>query len=226
MDIRGHENEYSLDRDAFAALQGIESAATHATFDSDEEVRRVYYPEVERLLLKRVPGEPYRVIIFDHTIRRPHGDRDAVHRAHVDQTAKAAAERVKLHVPEQDEVERLLSGHARYRIINVWRPINGTVVASPLALAKASTVNQKIDVVPVEHRYPHRVGETMGVRYSGLQKWIYWSGMEDDERLLLECSDSKPGVPGRVPHTAFTDPRTPHGAKGRESIEVRALVLG
>jgi hypothetical protein len=29
-----------------------------------------------------------------------------------------------------------------------------------------------------------------------------------------------------VPHTAFVDPRTPKGAKGRESIEVRALVYG
>ena len=34
------------------------------------------------------------------------------------------------------------------------------------------------------------------------------------------------GAHGRVPHTAFVDPRTPEGAPGRESIEVRALVFG
>ena len=225
-DIRGHESDYSLDRDAFAPLQGIQSSATHATFDNDDEVRRVYYPEVEKLLLEKVPGNPYRVIIFDHTIRRPQGEREPVNRAHADQTAKAAAERVKLHVPEQDEVGRLLAGGGRYRIINVWRPINGTVVSSPLALAQASSVDPKRDLVPVEHRYRHRTGETFSVRYNEGQHWLYWSGMEDDERLLLECSDTKPGVPGRVPHSAFTDPRTPQGAKGRESIEVRALVLG
>lgn len=31
---------------------------------------------------------------------------------------------------------------------------------------------------------------------------------------------------GRVPHTAFADPRTPSDVPGRESIEVRALVFG
>lgn len=56
--------------------------------------------------------------------------------------------------------------------------------------------------------------------------------MRDNERLFLECFDSeslKPGSKvqgGRVPHTAFQDSRTPKGAKGRESIEVRALVFG
>ena len=234
-DIRGHEKEYSLDRDAFVALQGVSTATTHATFDSDDEVRRIYYPEVESLLLERVPGKPYRVIIFDHTIRRPKSEREPVHRAHVDQTARAAAERVRLHVPEQEEKEKLLAGAgkedgeegaSRYRIINVWKPLNGAVVSSPLGLAQASSVDQKRDLVPVEHRYRHRTGETMGVRYNEAQHWLYWSGMEDDERLLLQCSDTRPSVVGRVPHTAWTDPRTPDGAKGRESIEVRALVLG
>ena len=48
--------------------------------------------------------------------------------------------------------------------------------------------------------------------------------MENNERLFLECFDSEKG--GRVPHTAFVDPRTPEGARHRESIEVRALVFG
>jgi hypothetical protein len=55
--------------------------------------------------------------------------------------------------------------------------------------------------------------------------------MTGSERLLLECFDSeslKPGsnIKGRVPHTAFEDPRTRAEAEGRESIEVRALVFG
>ena len=48
--------------------------------------------------------------------------------------------------------------------------------------------------------------------------------MDDDERILLQCYDSEKGK--RVPHTAFVDPRTEGpGWKGRESIEVRALVF-
>jgi hypothetical protein len=50
--------------------------------------------------------------------------------------------------------------------------------------------------------------------------------MQNDERLFLKCFDSKDGVGQRVLHTALVDPRTPEGAVGRESIEVRALVYG
>ena len=53
--------------------------------------------------------------------------------------------------------------------------------------------------------------------------------MTNEERLLLKCFDSDEVVRqsgGRVPHTAFVDPRSPEAAKGRESIEVRALVFG
>ena len=76
----------------------------------------------------------------------------------------------------------------------------------------------------IEHRYPDRTGETAGVRYDEGQRWWYFSGMSEGEGLLLCCFDSERG--GRVPHSAFVDPRTPVGARGRESIEVRALVFG
>lgn len=219
-DIRGREGDFNLDKDAFQAIQGVSSEETE--FVDDEHIRKVYYPEVERLLLGKVPGA-YKVTLFDHTIRRsnPDAPRAPVNRVHVDQTARSTEWRVKLHDP--DEADQLLKG--RFRIINVWRPINGVVQAHPLGFASADTVDDN-DLVPVEHRYPHRTGETAAVRYNPGQKFYYWSGMDNDERLLLKCYDSKDGVGQRVPHTAFVDPRTPPGAKGRESIEVRALVYG
>jgi hypothetical protein len=72
------------------------------------------------------------------------------------------------------------------------------------------------------------MGETAAVRFNKGQRWYYWSGMRNEERLLLKCFDSDEtfGANGRVPHTAFEDPRTPKDAPGRESIEVRALVFG
>ncbi|KIW10356.1 hypothetical protein PV08_11318 [Exophiala spinifera] len=223
-DIRGRESEFSLDADAFQAVKGV-APSRETEFVSDEHIRAVYYPEVERLLLDQVPGA-HKVTIFDHTIRRsnPDAPRAPVTRVHVDQTARSTQWRVKLHEESPGEADELLKG--RYRIINVWRPINGTVVAHPLGFASAATVDDAVDLVPVEHRYPHRTGETAAVRHNPNQKFYYWSGMDDDERLLLKCFDSKEGVAQRVPHTAFVDPRTPVGAKGRESIEVRALVYG
>ncbi|EAS32449.1 methyltransferase [Coccidioides immitis RS] len=223
-DIRGHEANFSLDRDAFQALQNVPPTKADPSFTDDANIKSVYYPEVEDLILTHVPGAT-RVVIFDHTIRRsnPDAPRGPVTRAHVDQTPYSAAERVKYHLPA-DEAEQLLRG--RYRIINVWRPLNGPVQDMPLAFASSLSVDDA-DLVPVEHRYPDRTGETATVLYAPTQKWYYWSGIGGDERLLLKCSDSKEGAPGkRVPHTAFVDPRTPVGARGRESIEVRCLVFG
>ncbi|KAJ9633029.1 uncharacterized protein PV06_02626 [Exophiala oligosperma] len=222
-DVRGREEDFSLDKDAFQAVKGV-AASGETEFVDDDHIKRVYYPEVERLLLDVVPGA-HKVTIFDHTVRRsnPDAPRAPVTRVHVDQTERSTRWRVKLHDP--DRADELLGEGQRYRIINVWRPINGTVVAHPLGFASADTVDDS-DLVPVEHRYPHRTGETAAVRHNPDQKFYYWSGMDNDERLLLKCFDSRGGVGQRVPHTAFVDPRTPQGAKGRESIEVRALVYG
>jgi len=221
-DIRGQESSFTMDNNAFAAFASIPSQMTYEDWTSDETITHIYYPEVEKLLLDRVPGAS-KIYLFDHTIRRPNHSRAPVLRAHIDQTAESTAARVTLHLPE--EAEQLLRG--RYRIINVWRPLNGTVVANPLAVADSATVRDE-DLIGVEHRYPDRTGETAAVKFNENQKWYYWSGMENEDRLLLKCfdSDEEFGPKGRVPHTAFVDPRTPEGAKGRESIEVRALVFG
>jgi len=224
-DLRGHETSFNLDTNAFETVANVASA--EHDFTDDARIRQVYYREVENLLLSRVPGAN-RVVIFDHTIRRsdPDAARAPVTRVHIDQTPSSAAARVRHHLPDEEEAETLLRG--RYRIINVWRPLNrGPVMAHPLAVADSATVRDE-DLVGVEHRYPDRTGETAAVRWNEGQRWYYWSGMTGDERLLLKCFDSDESVGqwGRVPHTAFVDPRTPAGAVGRESIEVRALVFG
>ncbi|KAJ5390389.1 uncharacterized protein N7496_001457 [Penicillium cataractarum] len=228
-DIRGTENIFTLDKDSFQALQNIPSTTTYATFDSETSIREKYYPEVEALLLQHIPNA-HKIILFDHTIRRAKtgAPRQPVNRVHVDQTAAAALARVNLHITDEAEAKALAEG--RYRIVNVWRPLSADPVqSSPLAFASAQSV-EETDLVAVQHRYPNRNGETMGVKFNPGQRWFYWSGMTGSERLLLKCSDSKGFRDGDVaqwvPHTAFTDVRTPEGARPRESIEVRALVFG
>jgi hypothetical protein len=188
-------------------------------FLSDDEVQKTFYPEVEKLLLEKVDGA-HKVIIFDHVVRREKEDthRKPLHTAHADQTAKATERRVRLYVPDEAETEKLLKN--RYRIINVWKPPKGPVQS----FASGSSVEPE-DLVPIEFRLPTRNGEIVGVRLNPNQQWMYWSGMQHDECLLLKCSDSNE-VAMQVPHSAFSDPRTPQGAAGRESIEVRALVFG
>ncbi len=76
-------------------------------------------------------------------------------------------------------------------------------------------------------------GETYGVLPSDAHKFYYVKDMTPDEAMFIKCFDSwgegKPGgrkgVAALTPHTAFIDPATPAGARGRESIEVRCLVF-
>ncbi|KAK0626004.1 hypothetical protein B0T14DRAFT_508902 [Immersiella caudata] len=229
-DIRGSGNRYDLDNDAFAAILSV-PPSSETSFTSDDSILTNYYPEVEQLLLNHIPGS-HKVVLFDYTIRRadPNASRAPVQRVHIDQTAESAEKRVRRHLPP-DEAEKLLKG--RYRIVNVWRPLNKNPVESfPLAFASSATL-EDADVVPVEHRYRSGyTGQTAAIKHNPEQKWHYLSGMTGNERLLLECFDSEAakegsGVKGgRVAHTAFEDPRTRAGAEGRESIEVRALVFG
>ncbi|KAH6607978.1 hypothetical protein Trco_004291 [Trichoderma cornu-damae] len=226
-DIRGRESDFSLDKDAFQLVRGLPPSA-ELEFADDASIRAKYYPEVEKLLLDRIAGADS-VFIFDHTIRRsaPDAHRSPVLAVHIDQTAASVEKRVRRYFP--DDAPALLK--RRYRIVNVWRPLNkNPVEATPLALASTSTLDAE-DVFPVSHRYSDGyVGETAAIRYNPGQQWFYASGMTGDERLLIECFDSeslKPGsaIGGRAPHTAFADPRTRADAEGRESIEVRALVF-
>ncbi|KAL8784786.1 MAG: hypothetical protein Q9213_003766 [Squamulea squamosa] len=218
-DIRSKEATFNIDTHAFAAIQNVRSDASRATFEDDSAIKRIYYREVEQLLLQETGAK--KILLFDHTIRlaTPGATRAPVNRVHIDQTAPSAAQRVRFHLPPA-EADEALKG--RYRIINVWRPLNPPIVAYPLAFADSTSVPDEA-MVGIEHRYPDRTGETAAVKYTEGQRWWYWSGMEEGERLLLQCFDSEKGA--RVPHSAFVDPRSEEGV-GRESIEVRALVFG
>ncbi|MBN9516092.1 MAG: methyltransferase [Alphaproteobacteria bacterium] len=219
--IAGH---VSLDANGFALLQ--HRSAVKDFFD-DEKVRRVYYPEVERLV-KQATGA-YRVHIFDHTTRRRVLDaetqadapRQPVRRVHIDHTARSGPQRVRDLLP--DEAEELLKG--RVQVINLWRPIKGPLQDSPLAVCDATTIHSD-DLVPSDLVYPHRIGETYSVKYNPTHRWYYVPQMQTDEALLLKCADTSTGVPARfTPHSAFTDPTAPADAPPRESIEVRTLVF-
>jgi hypothetical protein len=223
-DIRGHEEDYTLDKNGF---QVVKHVAKEKEFKDDDKIKTGYYKEVEDLL-KEVTGA-HRVVIFDHTIRRNipgqvdnPSSRGPVGRVHIDQTPWAGEERVKLHTGE--DAGQLLK--ERVQIINVWRPINGVVEDHPLALADYRSVDWENDLVPVALRYQTREGETFSVKYSPKLKFYYKSKIDTNEVYLIKCFENKLDGRARLtPHTAFTDPNTPDNAKPRESIEVRALVF-
>lgn len=221
-DIRGHEHAYQLDTDAFQPMQNVSSETKYETFDSEDEIKRVYYPEVEKLLLGCIPGA-HRVVVLGHGVRKQDkdGHRQPILFVHCDHSESVAEELAGKH-RSPDMAAGLQD---RVRIFSIWRPLNSVVQSMPLAFASSASLD-KTDLFPVELRYPGGVEWFTGLKYNPHQRWFYWSGMKPDERLLLKCTDSALVVGKQAPHSAFSDPRTPPEAKLRESIEVRALVYG
>ena len=216
-------DELSLDTNGFA-LTPHETAVKD--FYDPDEVKWVYYPEVEHLI-KEATGAA-RVVVFDHIVRNPvfaergeKGARPPAKVVHNDYSFKSAPRRVRDHLPE--EADRLLEN--RFAEINVWRAIRGPIESSPLALCDARSRGPN-DVVPCDLVYRERVGETLGFLYNPKHCWYYFPRMERNEAILLKCYDSKDDGRARfTAHTSFEDPSSPSNASPRESIEVRALVF-
>jgi hypothetical protein len=216
-DARGRESEFTLDRNGFAL---VKAPTTVADFYDPEEVKRVYYPEVERLLREKLGAD--RVFIFDHNVRN--GARPDLaqppRQVHNDHTVNSAPRRVRDHLGP--EAEDLLKH--RFGVVNVWRPIRGPVQDSPLALCDARTFTDD-DLIASDLVYAHVRGETSRVEYRPDHRWYYFSGMQTDEALLIRVHDSANDGRARLSfHTSFENPLTP-GAPPRESIEVRTLVF-
>jgi hypothetical protein len=213
----------SLDTNGFV-LTEHETAVRD--FYDPEEVKAVYYPEIERLI-KRVTGAE-RVVVFDHIVRNPvlaergeKGARPPAKMVHNDYSFKSAPRRVRDHLPE--EADRLLKN--RFAEINVWRAIRGPIESWPLALCDARSLGAG-DIVPMDLVYRDRVGEIFGFLYNPKHRWYYFPQMQRNEAILLKCYDSRDDGSARfTAHTSFEDPNSPPAAAPRESIEVRALVF-
>lgn len=213
----------SLDKHGFVF---VEHRTRVTDFFDPDQLKAVYYPEVERLI-REVSGA-LRVVLFDHTLRSgDEGEREArlvrepVLSAHNDYTEWSGPQRVRDILP--DEAERLLSG--RFAIIQVWRAINQPIQSNPLAIADAKSVAFE-DFLLAERRYPGRVGQTYRLMYNPNHRWYYFPRMRRDEALVFKVYDSaKDGRARFTPHTSFEDPQSPPGGPPRQSIEARALAF-
>ena len=214
---------FSLDRNGFIF---VEHKTKIADFFDAEQLKSVYYPEIERLI--RETSGASRVVLFDHTLRT--GDdaereakkiREPVLSAHNDYTEWSGPQRVRDLLP--DEAEELLK--RRFAIIQVWRAINQPIESNPLAVADASSVAMS-DFLIAERRYPGRVGQTYRLKHNPNHRWYYFPRMRRDEAIVFKVYDSASDGRARfTPHTSFDDPKSPPGARPRQSIEARALAF-
>ncbi len=195
-------------------------------FYADEQLRSVYDAEI-RKLIRSLTGAA-EVVVFDHTrrsddpaVRAQLSIREPAATAHNDYTEASGPRRLRDLLPPE-EAERWCAN--RFAIINVWRPIVGPVVRSPLVLCDARTIDAR-DLVVTERRARERTGEIYQLACNAAQRWVYFPLLRRDEALVFKCFDSATDGRARfAPHTAFHDPDTPASAAARQSIETRTIV--
>lgn len=220
---RPQARDFVLERNGFRFVRHDTKVAD---FYNEDEIRRVYYPEMEALI--KAESGAKRVVVFDHTLRTADDEmrkskkiREVVRRVHNDYTEWSAPQRVRDIVP--DEAEELLK--RRFAVIQVWRPIRFPVETYPLAMAEAQSLSPS-DMIVSERRAPGRIGQTYAIKYNPAHKWFWFPHMRREEALVFKVFDSeKDGRARWTAHTAFDIPNTPPDARPRESIEIRTLAF-
>ena len=224
-DMRPLVDTLRLERNGFLLLQ---EPTALCDVEDPGEIKRVYYPEVARLI-ERLTGAS-RVLVFGEVARSdrsgtPDG-RLPSWGAHVDYdegTVRDLAQRLL------GPAEAPLLCAQRMRLINLWRPTR-LVERTPLALCDASTVTAD-ELNPSEIRgglndpdRPALFG--FNLSYSPRHRWYYAPRMRPDEVLAFKLFDSERDRVQWTAHTAFEDPSAPVDAAPRESLEIRTIAFG
>ncbi len=220
---RLEQDHFAIEREGFRFVRHDTGVAD---FYDDDEVRRIYYAEMEALVKAETGAR--RVVVFDHTLRTENDDlresrkiREVVRRVHNDYTEWSGPQRVRDLMG--DEAEALLRG--RFAIVQVWRPIGLPVETWPLAICDARSVSAD-SLVVTERRYQGRTGQTYAIHYDPAQRWYWFPRMRRDEALVFKVYESlRDGRARWTAHTAFDDPSSPPDARPRESIEIRTLAF-
>lgn len=220
-DIRDTMGELDLDKQG---LKIVNLKTRAADLYDPEQVKSIYYKEVEELVKRETGADS--VLVFDYNIRNESlaeqpGIQKPVTFVHNDYTNASGPQRVR-DLIGGDKAQALIG--KRFAVINVWKPITGPVLTSPLAVCDASSMRQE-DFVETDLLYRDRNGEIYSVVWRPEHRWLYVSEMKSDEVMLLKCYDSDLGGRARfTAHSAFDLPDV-GAVPPRESIEVRTLAF-
>ena len=196
-------------------------------FTDEAERKRVYDREVAELIKKHSGASE--VLVFDHTIRI--GDEQAmkainarppVKGVHNDYTENSAPRRLREIVGDAEAERRFKK---RWAIIQVWRPIRGTVMIDPLGICDGRSI-PRTGFILVQRRYKDRTGEVYHIAYNPAHEWFYFPQMKRHEAMVFKVFDTDQNVATKfTAHSAFDDPNTPPNAPPRESIETRTFAF-
>jgi hypothetical protein len=229
------------------SLAHLESACSN--FYDPAEVERVFYPEIEKLLLAFFPGATdalaYNHDVFDKDYA---GDRtedqdnknpgvnaryaNIVHNDLNDNSGRVRCRELltknlrNFGRPQrytEEEADRKMS--RRFMSINLAKPME-TVEQFPFVLcAWPSFADQPY--ITNYRVYDDRVGETQRFTYRPDHEWYWFPRQTPTEVSMLKCYDSV--TDGSVSrwsfHTACVDPTAPADARCRKNVVVRSFVF-
>ncbi len=238
----------SIERNGFT-LTEYRSAVTD--FRDAEQVKRRYYPEIERLVAELTGAE--KVVVFGDVYRTDDPDRAPLippePGARGDQVFSDSARREGTipplqphepannpHIDFNEKTMRRMAAemlgpeaekyaNKRAVLINLWRGIE-TVERKPLAVCDASTVKPEdlvLGLIGTRPEDPSDFLEGFNVAYSPGHRWYYYPRMRPDELLVFKLCDSDRSRPQLTAHTAFDDPSSRPGAPPRRSLEIRTI---
>jgi hypothetical protein len=221
-DMRSHAGDLALERNGFVLLR--EPSAVRDFYDT-EEVRSVYYTEIEQLAKRLLGAE--KILVFGEVARSDstttRDGKKPAYGAHVDYGDRTVRQLTEDILGREAAAPWL---RRRFVLMNLWRPIR-TVYRTPLALCDASTV-AAADMNDSEVRGglddPHRPPlYGFNLSYSAKHRWYYVPRMQTEEILAFKLFDSNRSRVQRTGHTAFDDPTAAADAPPRESIEIRTI---
>lgn len=243
------ERDLSIARNGFTLIRR-QTAVTD--FRDAEQVKRLYYPEIERVV-RELTGAT-KVLVFGDALRSddpakptlvpPKGmgaERDLTSfgdSKHADEAAPMQLHEVAAnpHIDFNEKtVRRFAAGmlgdeaekyaDKRVQLINLWRGVH-TVERKPLAVCDASTVTEDdlvLGLIGIRPEDPADFLEGFNVGYSPAHRWYYYPRMTPDELLVFKLCDSDKARPQLTAHSAFDDPTSAPDARPRLSLEVRTI---
>jgi hypothetical protein len=220
-----------------------------ANFYDSAEVERVFYPEIEKLLLAFFPGATD-ALVYNHDVfdKDYAGDRtedqnnknpgvnaqyaNIVHNDLNDNSGRVRCRELltrnlrnfgRAQHYTEEEADRKMS--RRFMSINLAKPME-TVEQFPFVLcAWPSFADQPY--ITNYRIYDDRVGETPRFTYRPDHEWYWFPQQKPTEVSMLKCYDSV--IDGSVSrwsfHTACIDPTAPADARCRKNVVVRSFVF-
>jgi len=229
------------------SLAHLESAC--ANFYDSAEVERVFYPEIEKLLLAFFPGATD-ALVYNHDVfdKDYAGDRTEdqdnknpgvnaryatlVHNDLNDNSGRVRCRELLTRnlrnfgrAQHYTEAEADAKMSRRFMSINLAKPME-TVEQFPFVLcAWPSFADQPY--INNYRIYDDRVGETTRFTYRPDHEWYWFPRQTPTEVSMLKCYDSV--TDGSVSrwsfHTACVDPTAPADARCRKNVVVRSYVF-